>query len=337
MAQSRLKSSDTEPLSFFSVPYQDESYYSILCRYMVHSGLPSSHKTLTTLFGKKICPGSTLLLPYMSHVISQRLNPETGITEDTLICRHTAFHYFRISYRAKEAAVILDRVKNGMKCGYRMSYRNSMASSYLRYCPVCAYEEKNEYGEMYWHRSHQLKGIMYCSKHGVKLKESAIDLKSIKTAFIPASFALMDIYRKTLDEVCNETEHCPEDRIKKYRTIQKDIEWIMGTSEKVPDLEATILLYKKVLSQNREVKYDNGRINDIPGLKRMLKDTLGSDFLESLHLNLHEYFEWESAPIVIAKYLTPLQHVLLMEFLCGSVEAFFTMKMDGIRYNCPGI
>ena len=147
MAQSRLKSSDTEPLSFFSVPYQDESYYSILCRYMVHSGLPSSHKTLTTLFGKKICPGSTLLLPYMSHVISQRLNPETGITEDTLICRHTAFHYFRISYRAKEAAVILDRVKNGMKCGYRMSYRNSMASSYLRYCPVCAYEEKNEYGE----------------------------------------------------------------------------------------------------------------------------------------------------------------------------------------------
>ena len=58
---------------------------------------------------------------------------------------------------------------------------------------------------------------------------------------------------------------------------------------------------------------------------------------QSLHLNLHEYFEWESAPIVIAKYLTPLQHVLLMEFLCGSVEAFFTMKMDGIRYNCPGI
>ena len=328
MEQLRTSPCEKEPLSLFPVPYPDESYYSILCRYMVQSGLPSTRRALYSLFGKPVRPISTLLLPYMSSIVSQKINPETGITEDGIIRKHTAFHYLRLSSREKASAAILERTRNGMKCGCRMNYRNNMASSHLRYCPVCAYEEKVEYGEMYWHRSHQLKGIIYCEKHGVKLMESVVELKMVRTAFVPASSALRDIYRKTLDEVCSGVEYCPGNAIQRYRNLQSDIVWIMEAGEKIPSIEGTTRLYEGVLSRCREVKYNNREIIDLPGLRKLIREYFGGAFLENMHLQLHEYLGWDNAPTIIAKYLTPLQHVLMMEFLCGNAENFFRGIME---------
>ena len=39
-------------LPFFPTPYPDESFYSILCRYHVRSGAPTSASTINRLFGK---------------------------------------------------------------------------------------------------------------------------------------------------------------------------------------------------------------------------------------------------------------------------------------------
>ena len=336
MVQLRRMISETDPLSFFPVPYPDESFYSILCRYMVHSGLPSTRETLMVLFGKEFSPGSTLLLPYMSSIISKKINPETGITEDGIIRGHTAFHYFRIAHRPKESEAMFERIRNGRNFGYRFNYKKSMAATRLCYCPVCAFEEKNRYGEMYWHREHQIGGIVYCKDHAVKLKESLVRLGDIKRSFIPASFALRDIYGLSLDEACGDNEYCRGNFKEKYKAIQRDIKWLMETGDKLPGLEETIRIYEHMFEKSDMIDYSSsGMIEDLPGLRRMVKEYFGGEFLSSLHLELHEYFEWDSAPSIIMKYLTPLQHVLLMEFLCGSAEEFYRQGIKRYKDYLP--
>ncbi|MBR1752184.1 MAG: TniQ family protein [Ruminococcus sp.] len=39
----------------------------------------------------------------------------------------------------------------------------------LRYCPVCAADDREKYGETYWHRVHQIPEISVCAKHRCRL------------------------------------------------------------------------------------------------------------------------------------------------------------------------
>ncbi|KYH35263.1 hypothetical protein CLTEP_08880 [Clostridium tepidiprofundi DSM 19306] len=54
-----------------------------------------------------------------------------------------------------------------------------MASSisenrYLKYCLVCANEDKKEYGELFWHRVHQIPCLQICPKHKTLLLDSEV-------------------------------------------------------------------------------------------------------------------------------------------------------------------
>ena len=323
MALLNRTSSETDMLGFFPAPYPDESYYSILCRYMVHSGLPSTRETLLALFGRATSPCSTLLLPNMSSPLSRRISPETGITEETIIRSHTAAHYLVIAHRKAETQTVMARIRRGAKFGCRMNYRSSLSSPRLRYCPLCAYEEKVTYGEMYWHRLHQLDGIMYCERHGIGLEESGVSLADIKRSFIPASYALRDIFDKTLDDVAEQARSGPKYLLDKNTAICRDIRWLMENGGRINGIEETIKRYENMLSRTEAVRYNKGTIGDLQGLRSKVRDYHGEDFLDSLHLHVHEYFEWSDAPTIIAKFLTPLQHVLMMEFFCGSAEKFY--------------
>jgi hypothetical protein len=48
----------------------------------------------------------------------------------------------------------------------------------LKYCPICVREDREAYGEAYWHRSHQLRQVQVCHKHHCNLKSSTIPAKS---------------------------------------------------------------------------------------------------------------------------------------------------------------
>lgn len=39
----------------------------------------------------------------------------------------------------------------------------------LKYCKECIREDKEKYGEAYWHREHQISGILICDKHNTSL------------------------------------------------------------------------------------------------------------------------------------------------------------------------
>lgn len=175
---------------------------------------------------------------------------------------------------------------------------------------------------MYWHRLHQFEGILFCEKHGVQLEESGVSLANIKKSLIPASFALKDIYEKTLDDVAKQTRTGNNIFIDKNAAICRDISWLMENGDVVNGIKEIVKRYETLLAKKNVVQYDNEMIEDLQTLKSMARDYHGKDYLKELHIQVHEYFEWDSAPTIIAKFLTPLQHVLMMEFFCGSAEEF---------------
>ena len=73
---------------------------------------------------------------------------------------------------------------------------------HLRYCPLCAEEDREKHGETYWHREHQIIGIDVCPKHGCFLKETGISLKAGHgRGFIPAE---TEVPEDELAVVCND-------------------------------------------------------------------------------------------------------------------------------------
>jgi len=58
---------------------------------------------------------------------------------------------------------------------------------YLRFCPLCVKEDRETYGEAYWHRKHQIRNMCICTKHKCRLVESNVLAKSEQSfTFCPA-------------------------------------------------------------------------------------------------------------------------------------------------------
>jgi hypothetical protein len=212
-------------------------------------------------------------------------------------------------------------MRAGEAKGYRNRYRRSMAPA-LRYCPACAYEEKVKYGEMYWHRIHQLNGISCCVKHGIQLADSGTDLKKMKRSLVPASFVLQEIYRNTLCGISEKMLPESEEILKKHRQLQRDVIWLMQHGEEMGGLEGITGRYGKELTAQGWADGKNGRVTDMPRLIKDLREYFGSGYLNSLGLERYEFLEWKSVPVIVAKFLSPLEHVLMMEYLCGSARKF---------------
>ncbi len=52
---------------------------------------------------------------------------------------------------------------------------------YLKFCPMCAAEDRRQFGEAYWHRLHQLRNMQVCPKHNCKLADSSVVAMSNQT------------------------------------------------------------------------------------------------------------------------------------------------------------
>ena len=51
---------------------------------------------------------------------------------------------------------------------------------YLRYCPKCVEEDRNAYGEAYYHVNHQIPNTHICSKHSCELIDTVVPAKNFR-------------------------------------------------------------------------------------------------------------------------------------------------------------
>lgn len=84
--------------------------------------------------------------------------------------------------RKQEAYEALLRMHGNFNNCYPFQKNQRGTGRFLRYCPMCAKEDREKYGETYWHRIHQIEGIQICRKHGCYLCESKISMDRQKKA-----------------------------------------------------------------------------------------------------------------------------------------------------------
>ena len=152
-------------LQYFPTPYPDELWYSVLCRYHVRSGNLSYLTTIKELFPGKTDAviGSFFPNSILYDVIKQL--PEGFLDIETVALEHTLFKYaFRFQSTEKKRDMI-NLIKEGQSAFPMKLCEADQKYPKLKACPVCMKEDRERYGETYWHLCHQIPLVNICQKH----------------------------------------------------------------------------------------------------------------------------------------------------------------------------
>lgn len=160
---------------YFPEIYPDELVYSWLARYYIKTGYVRYAFVAEELFQKKtVRPDIEFVNQYTTPALQ-------AITEkipmQRIIEQHTMFPYygrFLQKERRNQAYTEMIQTKGNYHNLLPMPKRKGNADRYLRYCPVCAENDRKQYGEAYWHRIHQLQGVNICPIHKCYLINSAV-------------------------------------------------------------------------------------------------------------------------------------------------------------------
>lgn len=152
-------------ISFFPTPYPDELWYSVICRYHIRSGNPCVKHTLQQLYGEHYYNASLTLCGPVQHIFAQF--PDKLLSSKQIILGHTLYPYYARFFSASRKRTAYGYVQSGdPRAVHRLGlYQSGFAHHTMRYCPVCFAEDIAQYGELYWHRLHQLPDIQICPKH----------------------------------------------------------------------------------------------------------------------------------------------------------------------------
>lgn len=264
--------------------YPDELVYSWFCRYYVHSGCCTYKMALENLLYKKHNNPSKEFIGHLNNETEFIIKRMYGI--DELIINHTMFpQYARF--------IPLESKKNALyKLGHDycdvhhlFSVRPRKSGEfYLRYCPVCVKEDRKKYGETYWHRKHQIRNMMICTKHKCKLIESDVTAKSEQT------FTLCDAESHITDNNCVMESNSLMVSFAEYMTEIFDLQ--MDFKNDIP-LDAILYnamsktkymkstgksRYTKIFSDDVEKYYQKINLPSIASLYQIQRTILGYQF-----------------------------------------------------------
>jgi len=164
-------------ISFFPAPYPDELWYSVLSRCHARSGNAGPATTTQELFGKNTIHTSVFFANQDFGGIFARL--PRGLLDKKRVCReHTLIPYALRFSSEKKKKTAWDYVVCGAEGTAGSNMFSLPGATYLKYCPVCNSEDMKQYGELYWHRLHQIPLMPLCPKHGCKLENSTVEVNA---------------------------------------------------------------------------------------------------------------------------------------------------------------
>ena len=181
-------------IGFMPSIYLDELVYSWFCRYFVHSGYATNKMALNDLLYNRHCNPSKEFIGHLNPDMEQQIRGIYPMRK--LILEHTMFpQYARFIECLKKKNAIYHLEHDFCDAHHLFAILpRSGGDCFLKYCPLCAAEERNLYGEAYWHRKHQIRNMNVCPKHGARLVNSSVSAKSEHTFTLdPAETAIQDI------------------------------------------------------------------------------------------------------------------------------------------------
>lgn len=162
-------------IGFFPELYPDELVYSVLARYYVRTGYGIYRSVAEELFADKSIFAEIEFIHRLKSEVLDLITKDFSMEE--LIMSHTMFPYygrFIPKERRDKAFQALFNMDGNYQQLLPISKNRQGIKRYLRYCPICAKEDREVYGETYWHRIHQMEGVNVCPVHGCQLYESNV-------------------------------------------------------------------------------------------------------------------------------------------------------------------
>lgn len=310
--------------SFFPTPYPDELLYSAIARYHVRSGITSPKATIKELFASRTAT-AVVDMPCNIDALVKAVPTFLKLKAEQLIQEHTLYPYYMVFQTNDKCSKIMQAMRSSYG-GDIHTRVGIMASSVknlenLRFCHKCMETDLKVYGEYYWHRIHQVPGVMVCPEHGVLIQDSNANLlKTNKHEFIAAD-----------DTNCiNRSEvnyYSSLDTARLYE-LSKDIQWLFNNYEKVRNSSnyknGLRNSYLSVL-KNKGLATTNGRVyqaefcSDFVSFYKdsflsIVQSSIGSDYEDSWVANILRKHR---------KAFHPLRHLLLIRYLVGDIKNFF--------------
>ena len=156
-------------LPAFPVPFPDETLFSVVARFHVLFGGSSAGSTLQRVFGRRTVVTSSGFPGYLCAV--ERVLPiSLGLDAASLIERHTLLPYYRAFLKEDRIALAEKSMRAGNASAINgilglLAANVGETLGVRRYCVQCIQADAAEYGQPYWHRSHQLPFVIVCDRH----------------------------------------------------------------------------------------------------------------------------------------------------------------------------
>lgn len=180
--------------------YPDELVYSWFCRYAVHSGNIGNRRTLQELYCKKSDYPSKEFIGNLNQQAKNCIEKIYSLND--MILFHTMYPQYARFLPLNKKKETLYQLKYG-NCDVHHLFSISPRceqEQHLKYCPICAREDREQYGETYWHRKHQIRNLCLCPKHQCKLMDSHIPVKSMNTyTFSAAELNISDTQKHKIE------------------------------------------------------------------------------------------------------------------------------------------
>ena len=168
-------------ISYLPEIYPDELVYSWFCRYFVHSGCLTHKMALDDILYKRCNNPSKEFIGHLKPETHELIKNVYPIKD--LVMKNTMFPQYSRFLPLERRITALNNL-----CNNQSDIHNILSipprtedDRYLKYCPLCVEEDHKQYGETYWHRNHQLRGLHLCHKHNCLLISSNITTNSEKT------------------------------------------------------------------------------------------------------------------------------------------------------------
>lgn len=161
-------------IGYFPKLYPDELLCSAVARYRVHTMATANAQVARELYNSSH-KYTSIAIPHNLNLIHKQIGQFIDMSPSELAYRATLFPYY-FAFQSKE---IRDHMLNTMLHEQRHAIVNSGWNprvKRVKICPECMQEDLANFGEAYWHRTHQLDCVHFCEKHTCQLLEAVAPL-----------------------------------------------------------------------------------------------------------------------------------------------------------------
>lgn len=308
----------------FPYTYEDETFYSLVSRYQIWTGNTNAKALLRELYGRgSITASKHLPSNFIDLKNNLPLSYELSIEE--FINKTTLYKYYLAFSDDEKANIIYELMikGDGSKIFATLGLSNNKMSNKntLKYCRECIKEDKGKYGEAYWHREHQLAGILICDRHKTSLFEVLNEEINNRQEFININH-----FNYKAKEIVAEFD---EDIIKKQISLINNSRYLLNNFyvHKKKGFFRDYYINKLVLMGIADGKH---KVNqDI--LHHRFIEFYGHKYLQLLYcdVSVGDNNSWLTK--ISRKHRTffhPLYHLLMIDFLGIDIKELFNSRED---------